>query len=235
MKAIFNREFKSYFQRMSGYAFIGACVFCVGALVTYYSLFYGMPSLVYALSDAMLVIALIIPAFALSAISGERKNGTDRLLSMLPVSRAQIVVGKYLALVAVFSISVAFCGLFPLWLDMIGEVNFATSYAGLLCYALFGAAMIAISLFISAAFDNLIIAAVVNYGALVVLYLLGTLASALIPFGWGRDIVLSLSLFGRFDSFIYGAFDLGAVIYYAIVAVVFLLLGIHTAEKRRLF
>ena len=64
MKAIFKREFKSYFQRMSGYVFVGITVLCMSALVMFYCLFYGMPSISFALSDMMLITALIIPAIA---------------------------------------------------------------------------------------------------------------------------------------------------------------------------
>ena len=235
MKAIFKREFQSYFQRMSGYVFIGASFLGMSAFVTLYCFLYGMPSISFPLSDMMLVTALLIPAIASQSISSERKKGTERLLSMLPVSRAEIVIGKYLALVCVFIIPTVFFGAFPLFLDAAGDVNFATSYAGLFCYAIFGAAMIAISVFCSALFDNVWIGTLVNYGALVVSYLVGTLARAWLPMGRVRDIFISLSLFGRFDGFVHGTFDLGTVIFYSIVALIFLFLSIYATEKRRLF
>ena len=235
MKAIFNREFKSYFQRMSGYAFIGVTFLFMSVFVTLYCLFYGMPSISFALSDMTLVTALIIPAIASQVISSERKKGTERLLSMLPVSRAEIVIGKYFALVCLFLIPVALYAVFPLFLDMIGEVNFATSYSALFCYALIGAALIAISVFCSALFDKVWIGTLVNYGALVLVFGLNTAARALLPMGRVRDIFLSLSFFGRFDGFVHGIIDLGTVIFYALVAVIFVALSVFVTEKRRLF
>ena len=235
MKAIFRREFNSYFQRIHGYAFIGVMLLCMSAFVTLYCMLYGMPSISFALSDMTLVTALLIPAIASQAISSERKKGTDRLLSMLPITRAEIVIGKYLALLCVFLIPVAFCGIFPLLLDMTGEVNFASSYAGLFCYALFGAALISISVFCSALFDKVWVGTLVNYGALVLAYLLNALARALLPMGGVRDIILAFSFFGRFDGFVHGIFDIGTIIFYALVAVIFLCLGVYATEKRRLF
>ena len=102
MNAIFKREFKSYLGKMSGYLFVGAMLLCMSALVTLYCFFYGMPSISYALSDMTLITALIIPAIASQVISSERKRGTERLLSMLPISRADIVLGKYFALLFAF-------------------------------------------------------------------------------------------------------------------------------------
>ena len=218
-------------EAMSGYVFVGITVLCMSARV----MFYGMPSISFALSDMMLITALIIPAIASGAISSERKKGTERLLSMLPISRADIVIGKYLALVCVFLIPVAFCGVLPLFLDLIGEVNFAASYAGLACYTLFGAALIAISVFCSTLFDKVWIGTLVNYGALVIVYALNTMARAWLPMGRVRDIIMSLSLFGRFDGFVYGIVDIGTVIFYAALSVIFVSLGIFVTEKRRLF
>lgn len=235
MKAIFKREFQSYFQRMSGYVFIGASFLGMSAFVTLYCFLYGMPSISFALSDMMLVTALLIPAIASQSISSERKKGTERLLSMLPVSRAEIVIGKYLALVCVFIIPTVFFGAFPLFLDAAGDVNFATSYAGLFCYALFGAALIAISVFCSALFDKVWIGTLVNYGALVIVYALNTMAWAWLPMGRLRDIILSLSFFGRFDGFVHGIIDIGTLLFYALVAAIFLALGIYATEKRRWF
>ena len=235
MKAIFKREFKSYLGKMSGYLFVGAMLLCMSALVTLYCFFYGMPSISFALSDMTLITALIIPAIASQVISSERKRGTERLLSMLPISRADIVLGKYFALLCVFIIPTALFGLFPLLLDMIGEVNFGTSYAALFCYALFGAALIAISVFCSALFDKVWIGTLVNYGALLIIFGLNTAVRAFLPMGRVRDILLSLTFFGSFDGFVHGIVDIGTLIFYALVAAIFLSLGVYVTEKRRLF
>ena len=129
----------------------------------------------------------------------------------------------------------ALCGVFPLFLDIIGDVNFGASYAGLFCYALFGAALIAISVFCSALFDKVWVGTLINYGALVIVYALNTMAWAWLPMGRLRDILLSLSFFGRFDGFVHGIIDVGTLLFYALVAAIFLALGIYATEKRRLF
>ena len=118
---------------------------------------------------------------------------------------------------------------------MIGEVNFGTSYAALFCYALFGAALIAISVFCSALFDKVWIGTLVNYGALLVVFGLNTAVRAFLPMGRVRDILLSLTFFGSFDGFVHGIVDIGTLIFYALVAAIFLSLGVYVTEKRRLF
>ncbi len=235
MKAVFKREFKSYFQRMSGFLFLGISLCLMGALTTLYCVYYGMPSLAYALSDMSLLTALLIPAFAACMISGERKRGTDRILSMLPISRFDILFGKYFAMLMLFLLSVLSFATLPVFLSAFGKVELALSYASLFCYALFGAALIAITLFISTLFDNTWVSVGVNYGAVVLFYIINTLAESFLPMGKAREIILSLSFFGRFDSFMFGVFDVATLLYYAAVTVFFLMLALFSAEKRRLF
>jgi ABC-2 type transport system permease protein len=43
----------------------------------------------------------------------------------------------------------------------------------------------------------------------------------------------ALSVFSRFDSFVYGVFDLKAVIYFLTIIVLFVFFTVQTVEKRR--
>lgn len=65
--------------------------------------------------------------------------------------------------------------------------------------------------------------------ALAVLYLVNnTVFEGLLP-----DIMTKLSLFRQFDTFVNGAFDLSAIVYYLSVMVFFLFLSVQSLEKRR--
>ena len=235
MRAIFKREFKSYFQRTSGFLFLGLSLFFMSVLVVIYSVFYGIPSMAYALSDMTLLTALIVPAFFASVISGERKRGTDKLLSMLPITRREIVLGKYFAALMLFALSVLSFATLPVFLSAFGSIDLAASYASLFCYAAFGVALISISLFISSLFDNTWVSLGVNYGAVILLYLANSLSESLLPMGKVKDILLAFSFFGRFDSFMFGLVDPLTIVYYILVAEIFLSLSLFSAEKRRLF
>lgn len=235
MRAIFKREFKSYFQRSSGFLFLALSLFFMSVLVVIYSVLYGIPSMAYPLSDMTLVTALIIPAFFATVISGERKRGTDKLLGMLPITRREIVLGKYFAALMLFTLSVLSFATLPVFLSAFGGIDLAASYASLLCYAAFGASLISISIFISSLFDNVWVSVGVNYGAVILLYLVNALSESLLPMGKVKDIILSLSFFGRFDSFMFGLFDPLTIVYYILVGEIFLALALFSAEKRRLF
>ena len=51
--------------------------------------------------------------------------------------------------------------------------------------------------------------------------------------GLFQKILDVVSLFTRFENFIYGIFDVGAIVYYLSVTVFFLFLTAQSVEKRR--
>lgn len=71
--------------------------------------------------------------------------------------------------------------------------------------------------------------ALVLMGAVVaVFYIDSSMLEGLLP-----KIMQTLSLFDRFDTIVYGVFDLTAIVYFLSVAALFLFLSIQSLEKRR--
>jgi hypothetical protein len=75
--------------------------------------------------------------------------------------------------------------------------------------------------------------AVATYTVWIVLYA-ANIFSALIPSEDIGGAVASFSLFGAFNSFVNSVFDVKCIIYYVLVAVIFLVLSFRSLEKRRL-
>ncbi len=232
MKAIFKREFKSYFNDLTGFIFVGFSLFFLGLFVTLYNLTYLNSHIAYALSDMMLIIAILIPIVSLRSVLEERKNGSYRLLCSLPLKPYEVVLGKYAAFLALFAIPAAVAALMPLFFNFFGEVNFAASYASILCFFLFGAALIAVCTFISSVVNNPIIALVISYIVLVLLFVVNSLTS-LIPAGsvWG-NILSFVAFFGAYDSFIYEMLDIRAIVYYMSVTVFFVFMSVRSFDKK---
>ena len=68
MKAIFNREFKSYFTSMIGPVFVAALVLVTGIYFMVYNMSYGYPYFAYTLSAAYVAIGMLISAMTESVI-----------------------------------------------------------------------------------------------------------------------------------------------------------------------
>lgn len=175
MIAIFKREFRSYFINMTGYVFIGVLWLFSGIFATALNLIGQYASYEYALSNLVTVLMLIVPILTMRSMSEDRRAKTDMLLYSLPVSSAEVVLGKYFAMIAVWGIACLGMGMTPVILGMYGAVNFASAYGALLGFFLLGAALIAVCTFVSSLTENQLIAAILGIASSLGLYLLGSL------------------------------------------------------------
>lgn len=232
MGTIFKREFKSYFQSIIGFLFIGCFLLCFGILSFNYNLFKQSPSIAYALSDMLVIAAILIPIITADCFLMEYKNGTYKLLYSLPLSSAQLFWGKYLSLVSIVSIPTFIIALFPFVLNFFGDINFLSAFGSLFGFLLFEVALVTIYFFISTISKTLTIAVLVSYIVAIILYAINLIAS-LIKIEWLKDIISRASLFGSFDNFVYGVFDLRAAIYYISITAVFALFAYRSINKKR--
>jgi ABC-2 type transport system permease protein len=180
MIAILKREFKSYLHNVSGFIFIAFLLTFVGFFTAAQNLFGGSASFEYALYNVVIVFLLIVPILTMRAIAEEKHTRTDQLLYSLPVSMKSVVIAKYLAMICVFLIPMAVTCLYPFLLSAFGIMNYAAAYSAILGLFLLGSALIAICTFISSLTESQIIAAVLGFGVLLVLYLMSGF-SAIIP------------------------------------------------------
>ena len=179
MAAIYKRELKSYFQCMTGYVFIAFLVLFVGIYFMAYNLMSGYPYFSYTLSGVLIVFLVGIPLITMKSFSEERKNKTDQLLLTAPVTVADVVVGKYLAMITVFGIVCLLTCFCPLIMSAYGGSVQLADYGSILAFFLMGCAAIAMGMFISSLTESQIIASVGTFGALLVLFLMSNISSLL--------------------------------------------------------
>lgn len=103
MFAVLKREFRSYFQNVIGWLFVAALMALFGLYFYVYNLRQGYPYLYYTLSAITIIFMIAVPILTMRSFAEDRKNKTDQLMLTAPVPVAKVVLGKYLAMLAVFS------------------------------------------------------------------------------------------------------------------------------------
>lgn len=154
MTAVFKHELKNYYHSFTAYVFGAFLLAIVGFGAMLYNLQAAVSNFEYVLSFGSIVFVVIVPILTMRVIAEERRQKTDQLLYSLPITTAQVVLGKYLALLTVYLIPLAVISLYPLIFAQFGDVYLPTSYGSLFAIFVMGAALVAVGMFISSLTEN---------------------------------------------------------------------------------
>lgn len=233
MKAIFKREVRSYFSSPVGYVF-------VAVLAALYGFYYFQAMLSSSSSYIADVFAymfsfsmMIIPIITMRSMTDDQKNKTDQALLTAPVGVASIVLGKFFACWFVYFIATTLGGILPaLVMGTFSQPSWGEVFGNYLGALLYGAATIAIGVFISSLTVSQIIAAIGTFVVSIVLMYMDSLASA-ISNQVISTVIQWLSFYDRYSTFTRGMFSISSVIFFISVSAVFVFLTARKVESRR--
>ena len=232
MCAIYKKELRAYLTSMTGYIFMAVLLAVTSLYYVANCLVGGYPVFGAILSSVYFVLLIIVPVLTMRSMAEEKRQKTDHLLMTAPVSLWKIVLGKYLAMVTVFLIPMAILCLYPLILLRFGSVSLPMAYTAILGYTLFGAACLAIGLFLSAVTESQVIAAVLTFGVLFFLNMASGIANVIGASGLLASILNALCIYQPFINFVQGMFDLTGILYYMTVIVLALFLTVQLLQKK---
>lgn len=234
MKAIYKRELKSYFSSVIGCLFIAATVLVSGVFFVLYNLLSGYSTMEPPLFYAALGLALFVPILTMKVMAEERRQKTDQLFLTAPVSLAKVVIGKYLALLTIFAIPVAVICTYPLIMSLFGAVQFKLCYFAISGFVLYGAALIAIGVFISSITELQVVAAIISIAVMFLGFFMGSITGMISQEGNILTKVLSaFDTMSPLNNIIGGSVSLSNVIYYLSIIALFLFLTCQAVQKRR--
>jgi ABC-2 type transport system permease protein len=185
MFAVFKRELRAYFSSPIGYVVIGMFLFLSGIFFAATNLLGGSPDFNGILSTMAFVFMFLVPILTMRLLTEETRQHTDQMLITSPLSVTAIVVGKYLAAVAVFLITLLVTVLFPVMMSFFALLGLEWwkilgGYVGLF---LLGSSFIAVGVFFSSLTESQIVAAFATFAALLVMWIIDALIS-MVPTGW---------------------------------------------------
>lgn len=234
MPAIFKREFKAYYQNIIGWLFMAAVLALYGLYYFAYNLRGGSPYISYSLSAIAFIMLIAAPILTMRCLAEERHSRTDQLILTSPLTVGKIVVGKYLAMLAVLTIVMAIIAVTPLLLSIYGTVPMGESYVAILGFWLYGAACIAIGMFLSALTESQVIAAVLTFIVLFLGYMMqgitGMLGTSL---SWLAAILNCYDIYTPMYQFMNGSLSVTGMVYFVGLIVIFLFLSTQAIQKRR--
>ncbi len=234
MFAIYKRELKAYFHSFIGMLFIAVMLFFIGLYYTVYNLFSASPYFSYAVSSVIVVFMLAVPVLCMRVLAEERKNKTDQLILTAPISVGKIVMGKFLALLTIFTIPTLIISVYPLILTNFGTVPLAEAYLAILGFYLYGMACIAIGILVSSLTESQVIAAVVGFGVLFLGYMMSSICMLLSSEGNLLTKILGVyDMYTPFQEMMTGTLDLSSVLYFLLLTAFVLFLTVQSIQKRR--
>ena len=170
MIAVLKHELRLYFHSLTAYVFGAFLLAFVGIGAMLYNIQAAVSNFEFVLSFGSLVFVVIVPILTMRVIAEERKQKTDQLLYALPITTAQVIIGKYLSLLIVYLIPLCVICVYPMIFSQYGEIYLLTSYGSILAFFILGAALIALGVFISSLTDNQGFAAAIGIAAILLNY-----------------------------------------------------------------
>lgn len=232
---IARKEFRGFFASPAAWLFIGAflavTLFVVFWVETFFArniadirpLFRWMPVL----------LIFLVAALTMRSWSEERRAGTLESLLTAPVPALHLVLGKFVAALALVALALLLTLPLPVTVTLIGPLDWGPVIGGYVATLFLAAAYVSIGVAMSARTDNPIVALILTVVVCGIFYLAGsgTLTGL---FGYRVGHLLALVGTGtRFESIERGVLDLRDLYYYASIVAVFLLLNLYTVLRLR--
>ena len=229
--AVATRELRSYFLSPLAYVVIALFLALSGYLFALILANGREASLRGLVQNVSVLYLFIVPAISMRLLAEEQRTGTVELLLTNPVQEWEIVTGKFFSSVMLVLVMLALTLLFPLFLFVFGNPDkgpIITGYVGIFLQA---AAFLAVGLWASSLTQNQIVAAIVSFALLLILWLSDNLGQFL--GGTVGSIISYTSVINHFQSFPQGVIQTNDVIYYLTLIAAGIVLSTLSLQSRR--
>ena len=237
--SITKRELISYFATPVAYVFITIFLLLSGLFTFYLGNFFeiGQASLGSFFEWHPWLYLFLVPAITMRLWSEEKKSGTIELLTTLPVSTLNIVLGKFMA--AWLFTLLALVLTFPLWITVnyLGNPDNGVIMASYIGSFLMSGGYLSIGIFISSLTKNQVIAFIVSV-TICFLFTVSGLPIVLDFFSnWAgeaiTDVIASFSFLANYSDISRGIIDFRTLVYFLSLIFLFLYLNVITLDNSR--
>ncbi|MCU0241696.1 MAG: ABC transporter permease [Vicinamibacteria bacterium] len=248
---IIQKEWRHYFASPIAYVALTFWALLFGGFFSLYLTYFlrvtGTPSrmggtprlndiaIEWTLSNMAVVALFILPMITMRLLAEEKRQGTIELLATSPITDFEILMGKFLGALGLYATMLAsgYLCFSSLWI--FAAQNAAPDWrpvvTSVLAMLLLGGSFIALGLFVSSLTRNQIVAGVVTFALLLLIWILGWLED---PAGGAfSQGIAYLSLISHATDMIKGILDLKDVVYFMSFTSFCLFLAHQSMESQR--
>src|SRR5262245_38508110 len=231
--AIFRRNFAGYFSSPIGYVFICAFVLLSGFAAFWPNDFFNanLATLDQLNQRLPWIMLVFIPAITMSIWAEERREGTDELVLTLPCTDLDVVAGKYLAALAIFSVALVFSLTNILVLERLGDPDWGLIFGNYFGYWMVGAAMLAIGMVASFLTHSSTVAFILGLAFNAPL-VFAFWADSILPWDGAARFVKGASIAAQFSDFSKGLITVSGLVFFASIVAVCLYLSMILLGRR---
>jgi ABC-2 type transport system permease protein len=228
---IARRELDAFFVSPIAYIVIAAFLVISGYLFSVILILSQQADLQGVFSNVNVLLLFIAPLITMRLLADEQRNGTIELLLTAPVRDWEVVLGKFLAALGLFGVILVLTMIYPIILWVLGgSPDLGPILSGYLGMLLIGGATLSIGTLASALTENQIVAAVVAFAILLLLWLIGAAGNVITG---AAEVFRALALPSHFSDFARGAINLEDVVYYLSIIIGALFIATRVLEARR--
>ena len=224
---VFQKELKHWFHTLHGILTLFVLLLCNGVALSVLNLAYGSASFSETQGTLTVALLFLLPLMCCQSIARERKSGTEAFLFSLPLSTAEIVLGKFLALAVVLAFSFVPSFLAPVLFSAFGDVSMGALYVHLFGFFMLALFLLALCFLLASLTKRPWLAYLLGLGAMLVLYFF--------PFftRLTSNRLLAIEPFHRTSGFSYGHLDLASTVYFVTGIALLLLIAVCVMARRR--
>jgi ABC-2 type transport system permease protein len=228
---ISRREIRTYFNSPVAYIVVTVFTIITGYLF-FTQLFLEKQAEMRGFFGIMpLLFTFLIPAITMRLLADEKGSGTLELLITMPVRDWEVVVGKFLAAMALLVASLGLTLAFVITVRLMGPLDRGPTIGGYIGLLLMGGSYVAIGVMCSSFTRNSIVAFIVAFAISFALFLFARLTQ-FVPESI-QPLISFLSTEGHFENVSRGVVDSRDVIYYLSLMGVCLLVATTSLESRK--